>query len=166
MAFLVYFGGTAVQIRRRFFYIQIIPFSPTLASLFCLKICRIFVFDCWKVPTVLLCVLVDVLLIEKGYFGHDKSGSLQKTFFLLLYNSHNIKQRCRPKCVVVDWLGVYDDFAFDRLGLSSCLSSCLSSYLSSAKVLRCLILGGNILENIHEMWVVFGCCLLFVRQLV
>jgi hypothetical protein len=83
VAFLVYFGGTAVQIRRRFFYIQIIPFSPTLASLFCLKISRKFVFDCWKVPTVLLCVLVDVLLIEKGYFGHDKSGSLQKTFFFI-----------------------------------------------------------------------------------
>jgi hypothetical protein len=63
-AFLLLFWGTAATIRHGlFFYIQIIPFSPTFVSLFRLKICRIFVFDCWKVPAVLLCVLVDVLSV-------------------------------------------------------------------------------------------------------
>jgi hypothetical protein len=44
------------------FFIEIIPFSPTFASLFRLKLCSKFVFDCWKVRAVLLYVLVEVLL--------------------------------------------------------------------------------------------------------
>jgi hypothetical protein len=75
-----------------FFAIRIIPFSPTFASLLRLKLCRIFVFDCWKVPVMLLCVLVDVLLVffqSAGVFLARKNGSLQKSCFRskLRYNS-------------------------------------------------------------------------------
>ena len=66
------------------FSFRIIPFSPTFASLFRLKLCRIFVFDCWKVCAVLICVLVDVLLvvfsIYSVFFARKKGGATKKFF--------------------------------------------------------------------------------------
>ena len=92
-AFLVLFWGTTVAIRRRsFFFIRIITFWPTFATLFPLKLCSKFVFDCWKVRAVLLCVLVDVLLIvfqSTGLFFARKNGGLQKSCFC--YKLHTIR---------------------------------------------------------------------------
>ena len=81
------FWGTAVTIRRRsFFSIGIVPFSPPFASWFCFKLCIIFVFDCWKVRAVLLCVLVDVFIgsfsIYMGVFCTKKWGATKKLFSL------------------------------------------------------------------------------------
>ena len=60
------------------------PILTHFASWFRLKLCRIFVFGCWKVRAVLLCVLVDFLLVvfqSTGVFFARKNGALQKSAF-------------------------------------------------------------------------------------
>ena len=76
-----------------------------------------------------------------------------------------IHQRC-GKVVIVDWLGGYGDFAFGRLGLSSCLTS----RLSSAKVLRLIVVLAIWLldscwkcslkytPNVGGVWLLFDFC--------
>jgi hypothetical protein len=81
----VLFLGTAVTMHRlSFFSIRIIPLSPTFASLFCFQLCRIFVFDCWKVLAILLCFLVHVVLVvfqsPWAFICTKKGGATKKSF--------------------------------------------------------------------------------------